>query len=89
MPSINSGQGKLSMRLWSRRLRRFHRRKLQKESDVTAGTDLSIAQQALQRAQQERAEVLGMRHKTDENARKAKRLLSENHFAERIRRSFS
>ena len=56
---------------------------------MTAGTDLSIAQQALQRAQQERAEVLGMRHKTDENARKAKRLLSENHFAERIRRSFS
>ena len=77
------------MRLWSRRSRRSHRRKLQGESDVTAGTDMAIAQEALQRAQQERAEVLGMRHKTNETARKAKWLLSENHFAERVRRSFS
>ena len=56
---------------------------------MTAGTDMAIAQEALQRAQQERAEVLGMRHKTNETARKARGLLVENHFAERVRRSFS
>jgi hypothetical protein len=70
-------------------LRRFHRRKLQKESDVTAGTDLAKAQQELQRAQRERAEVLRMRPKTDENARQARRLIAENNFANRIRGTFS
>ena len=89
MPSINSGQGRSSMRLWSRRLRRFHRRRLQKESDVTSGTDLAAAQQALQEAQKERAEVIAMRPKTEENAKKAHELLRKNHFAERIRRSLA
>ena len=56
---------------------------------MTAGTDLNAAQQALQRAQMERAQVLSMRRKTDENARKARGLLAENNFANRIRGTFS
>jgi hypothetical protein len=56
---------------------------------VTAGTDLSAAQQALQQAQMERAQVLSMRRKTDENARRARGLLAENNFANRIRGTFS
>ena len=56
---------------------------------MTAGTDLAKAQQELQRAQQERALVLGMRAKTDENARRARRLIAENNFANRIRGTFS
>jgi hypothetical protein len=51
---------------------------------VVAGTDLNAAQKALQRAQRERAEVLAMRKKTEENARQAKRLLAENNFAARV-----
>ena len=84
MPSINSEPDRSSTRPLSRRLRRFRRSRLQKESDVTAGTDLSAAQLALQRAQMERGVVLGMRSKTNENAREAKRLLAENNFSRRI-----
>jgi hypothetical protein len=77
------------MKPLSRRLRRSRNLRVKKESEVTAGTDMASAQQALQRAQRERAEVVGMRGKTEENARKAKDLLRKNHFAERIRRSFA
>ena len=55
---------------------------------MTAGTDLAAAQEALQRAQQGRAEVLSMREKTRELAKRTEELLVENHFAERVRRSF-
>ncbi len=77
------------MKRLSRRLRRSRTQSLQKKAEVIGGTDLAKAQQDLQRAQQERAEVLGMRPKTEENARRAQRLLAENHFAARIRGSFS
>lgn len=77
------------MRRLSRRLRRSRTQRLQKEHEVAGGTDLAKAQRDLQRAQQERSEVRGMRSKTDENARRAKWLLAENHFAERIRGSWT
>lgn len=51
-------------------------------------TSLAEAQQALQRAQKDRARVIGMRPKTRENAREGKRLLAENHLAQRIRESY-
>ena len=55
---------------------------------MTAGTDLTAAQEALQQAQRERAEVLRMRPKTNENAQQARWLLAENNFASRIRGTF-
>lgn len=55
---------------------------------MRAGTSLDEAQQALQRAQKDRARVIGMRRKTEENAREGKRLLAENHLAQRIRESY-
>lgn len=85
----SSERDRSSTRPLSRRLRRFLRRQQQKESEVTAGTDLRTAQEALQRAQAERARVLAMRPKTEQNAREARKLVHENHFAERIRRSFT
>lgn len=89
MLSINLGLGRLSTKRLSRRSRHSRGRRLKREHDATAGTDLAKAQRDLQRAQRERAEVLGMRPKTEENARRARRLLVENNFAERIRGSFS
>ena len=77
------------MRRSSRRLRRSRTQQLQKKHEVPGGTDLAKAQQDLQRAQRERAEVLGMRPKTEENARRARRLLADNHFAERVRSTFA
>lgn len=56
---------------------------------MTAGTDLTAAQRALRRAQEERAEVLKMRMKTEDTARKARWLLAENNFAARVRQSLS
>ena len=89
MPSINFGRDKSSTRRLSRRLRRFRTSKVTEESDMNAGTDLAKAQQELQRAQRERAEVQKMRPKTDENAWRARRLIAENNFANRIRGTFS
>jgi hypothetical protein len=51
-------------------------------------TTLTEAEQALRRAQRERDEVKALRPKTQENAARARRLLHENHLAERIRRSW-
>jgi hypothetical protein len=70
-------------------LRRSRTQQIQKQSEVTGGTDLAKAQQDLQRAQMERAQVLSMRPKTEENAQRARQLIVENHFAARVRRSFS
>jgi hypothetical protein len=77
------------MRPLSRRLRRSRTQRLQKGHEVAGGTDLAKAQQDLQRAQMERAEVLSMRPKTEENAQRARWLLAENHLGARVRRSFS
>jgi hypothetical protein len=58
-----------------------------KEPDVTP-TTITEAEQALRRAQRERDAVKALRPKTQENAARARRLLQENHLAERIRRSW-
>ena len=51
--------------------------------------DITELQRKLQEAQEERRKVLAMRHKTDSIAERARRLLVENHFAERVRGTFS
>jgi hypothetical protein len=55
---------------------------------VQPPTKLAEAQEALQRAQKDRARVIGMRPQTEENVRKAKRLLAEDYLARRIRESY-
>ena len=46
-------------------------------------------QRKLQETQEERRKVYEMRPQTESIARRARGLLAENHFAERVRRSFS
>ena len=46
-------------------------------------------QKRLQDAQEARREVFLMRKKTEENVQRARRLLEQNHLADRIRGSFS
>lgn len=86
---INSARGKSSTKSW---LRRSRPPQPSKEPEVivirTAPTSLDAAQGALQRAQKGRADVRGMRAKTEDNVREAKRLLAENHLAQRIRESY-
>lgn len=52
-------------------------------------TTLADAQQALQRAQMDRGRVLLMRTKTRQVTQRAEEILAENHFADRIRKSWT
>jgi len=55
---------------------------------MRAPTSLTEAQEALKRALEGQAEAREMRPTTDKNVRDAKRLLTENHLARRIRESY-
>ncbi|HKN43301.1 MAG TPA: hypothetical protein VJW23_05210 [Propionibacteriaceae bacterium] len=55
---------------------------------MRTGTNLNEAQEALKRAQEDRAKVIGMRPQTEQNAKDARKLLHENHLAARIRESW-
>lgn len=85
MWSINSERVRSLMRSWSKP---SQRPQPPGASEVDGPTSLAEAQQALQRAQKDRVRVIGMRRKTEENAREGKRLLVENHLAQRIRESY-
>lgn len=86
---ISSERGRSLMKRWFGRLDPCRTFKCRKGPQVNhAPTDLKKAQEALQRAQAERAEVFKMRPRTRQIARRAEELLNENHLAERIRRSW-
>lgn len=82
---ISSALARSLTKSWSVRSRRHPP---PTESDVQPPTKLAEAQEALQRAQKDRARVIGMRPQTEENVRKAKRLLAEDYLARRIRESY-
>ena len=82
----NSESGKSSTTWWSRL---WQQHLPQKDPDVpNPALTTQDLQRKLQEAQEARREVFLMRKKTEENARRAHKLLQENHLARRIRESY-